>query len=145
MINIIYANAYCKEDISLIENYEQAVSDNEVWDCHHRDEIRTLPSGITVIRTRQDLLDDGRYFHCPANELIFLTRSNHNKLHKTGNKYTVGCKLSEETRNNISNSSIRTEFGRKFKEHYGLTKRDNPKLYSDESYYYKKHNKCSWG
>lgn len=50
----------------------------------------------------------------------------------------------DESRNNISNSLIRTEFGRKFKEHYGLFKRDNLKLYYYESYYYKKHGKCRW-
>lgn len=30
-------NMYCKDDISKIENYYNAVTDTEqVWDCHHR-------------------------------------------------------------------------------------------------------------
>ena len=28
---------FCNEDISLIENYNKAISDsNQTWDCHHR-------------------------------------------------------------------------------------------------------------
>ena len=84
MINIINAKKYCREDISLIENYELAVSDtNEMWAIHHRDECKVLPSGITVIRTAAELKEDGRYYKCPANELIFLTNSEHFKLHRS--------------------------------------------------------------
>lgn len=72
-------------DLSKIENYELAKKDNFVgWDCHHRDEIRTLPSGITVFRSKQELIENGRYYNCPANELIFMTHSEHQKLHKAG-------------------------------------------------------------
>lgn len=72
----------CKEDLSLIENYDKAMADNtQTWDCHHRDEIKTLPSGITVVRTSKELKEMGRYYKCPANELIFLTEHEHNSLH----------------------------------------------------------------
>ena len=99
MINIRQANKYCKEDISKIENYERAIKDvNYTWHLHHRDEIRTLPSGITVIRTKEDLIDAGRYYGCPANELIFLTSKDHYRLHKTGNA------LSNDTKKKISES-----------------------------------------
>jgi hypothetical protein len=30
--------SFCKDDISLIENYEKAANDPEIWDCHHRKE-----------------------------------------------------------------------------------------------------------
>ena len=40
MINVNQAKAYCCEDISLIENYEQALNDKtQTWDCHHKLEI----------------------------------------------------------------------------------------------------------
>ena len=37
-----------------------------------------------------------------------------------------------------------SEFGIKFKEHYGITRYKNPKLYNKEHRWYSKHNKCSW-
>ena len=38
----------------------------------------------------------------------------------------------------------KSEFGRKFYEHYGVRQCDNRKLYLKELYYYNTHNKCSW-
>ena len=146
MICIKEVKKYCK-DYTNIENYELAIKDNETWDCHHRDEIKTLPSGIKVIRTIEELKEMGRYYDCPANELIFLTRKDHNKLHKTGNLYSLGRTLSKETKSKISNShkgKVMSEFGRKFKEHYGLSKHEDPKLYHYENTYYQRHHKCSW-
>lgn len=35
--NLIFK--YCDGDISLIENYKEAVNSKEKWDCHHRLEI----------------------------------------------------------------------------------------------------------
>ena len=87
MINEMNANAFCKEDISKIENYDKAINDTtQTWDCHHKEEIRILPSGMTVYRSREELIENGRYYHCPANELIFLTKSEHQRLHKKGKK-----------------------------------------------------------
>ena len=50
MINEKKAKRYCYEDISLIENYHQAIADKEkMWDVHHRRECdsegRTLFTG----------------------------------------------------------------------------------------------------
>ena len=42
MINFEWAKKFCKDDISLIENFDKAISDsNQTWDCHHRREITT--------------------------------------------------------------------------------------------------------
>lgn len=91
MINEKNAKRFCNEDISLIENYDKATVDNtQTWHCHHRDEIKVLPSGMTVLRSRQELKENGRYYNCPANELIFLTQSEHRRLHD--------IHISEETR-----------------------------------------------
>ena len=82
MISKRYTQQYCRDDISMIENYDKAMADTtQTWVCHHRDEVKILPSGMTVIRSRQDLKDAGRYYGCPANELIFLTISEHRNLH----------------------------------------------------------------
>ena len=78
MISISNVKKFCKDDLNLIENYDKAISDTtQVWDCHHRLEIELNVS-------RQQLKDMGRYFNVPANELIFLTHSDHRRLHATG-------------------------------------------------------------
>ena len=85
MINEYCVKAYCSEDISLIENYALAVADTtQTWDCHHRGEV--LPCGRF---SRDDLNKFGLYFNRPAAELIFLTHSEHRRLH------TKGIQLSE--------------------------------------------------
>ena len=39
----------------------------------------------------------------------------------------------------------KSEFGRKFREHFGITRYENPKLYKKESnWYYCHNNKCRW-
>ena len=80
MINEKSAKAYCCDDLSLIENYDKAVADTtQTWDCHHRVEI--LPCGRF---STDDLIKFGLYWKRPASELIFLTKTEHNRLHKTG-------------------------------------------------------------
>jgi hypothetical protein len=56
---------------------------------------------------------------------------------------------SEEKRQKISKalkgkSHLKTEFGIKFREHYGIMQKDAMQLYNREYRYYRKHNKCSW-
>lgn len=76
MISNRSVKGYCCEDITLIENYEQAINDKtQTWDCHHRletDEQKSI----------QELKDEGRYYNVSANELIFLSPSDHHKLHR---------------------------------------------------------------
>ena len=80
MINEKCAKGYCSEDISLIENYHQAIADEErMWDIHHRRECDE--NGRTLF-TKKQLIEMGLYFKRPASELIFVTRSMHNKLHR---------------------------------------------------------------
>jgi hypothetical protein len=73
--------SYCiPEQIEQIENYELAKKDNfKGWHIHHR--LECIETGAVVNSTRQDLIDWGIYFNRPANELIFLTGSEHIKLH----------------------------------------------------------------
>ena len=88
MIDKKRAIKYCKNDISLIENYDRAIADmTQTWDCHHRRE---------TIFSRKDLIEIGEYYNRPACELIFLTHSEHLRLHH------LGKHPSEETRKKMS-------------------------------------------
>lgn len=101
MICIKNAKQYCCEDISLIENYEQAIADKtHTWDCHHRAEI--LPCGRF---STSDLKKHGLYFNVPASQLLFLKQKDHVSLHHSGRPSGMSGKhLSEESRKRISNS-----------------------------------------
>ena len=114
MISEAQARKYCKDDISLIENYEQAINDNtQKWHCHHRRE---------TIYTREGLIEIGEYYHRPACELIFLTKTEHNKIHKTGNKNWLGKNHSEDTKKKIAESKIGNKY-RLGKRHSEKTKK----------------------
>lgn len=91
------AKRYCSEDISLIENYHEAIADEKkMWDIHHRRECDE--NGRTLF-THKQLIENGLYFNRSASELIFVTRSMHWKLHreiyeKYGKKYgKIGGKI----------------------------------------------------
>lgn len=78
MINELGAYAYCSEDISKIENYDKALNDKtQIWVCHHRREISENKSS-------KELKTEGKYYHLNADELIFLTKSQHTTLHNKG-------------------------------------------------------------
>lgn len=77
MINETKAKLYCCDNISLIENYEQAVKDKQIWDCHHRLEVQ---NGHRIY-TGKELIEAELCWNRPASELIFLTKSEHSKIH----------------------------------------------------------------
>lgn len=80
MINEYGAKRYCSEDISLIENYHEAIADQtKMWEIHHR---RECDSEGRTLFTKKQLIDIGLYINRPASELIFVTRSMHWKLHR---------------------------------------------------------------
>ena len=101
MISKRQIKSYCKEDISLIENYDKAINDKtQIWHCHHR-----LETDLNV--SAQYLKDNNLYYDRPASELIFLTKSEHTTLHNDGKKvWNDGLKncFSEETRKQMSES-----------------------------------------
>ena len=91
MINKNLVIKYCKDDISLIENYDKAIADkSRVWHCHHRRE---------TIFSKSDLIEIGEYYNRPACELIFLTSLEHHRLHNLGKHHSA------ETRLKISESN----------------------------------------
>ena len=90
---------YCK-DYQDIENYEKALADNfKNWEVHHRLETHNSDGERRLVDiTRDELLTLGMYWHRPAEELIFLTTSEHSRLHMKGKH------LSEETRKKIGSA-----------------------------------------
>lgn len=107
---------YCKE-IYNIENYEKAKTDNFVgWCIHHRLETHTSDGEKRLVDiTRNELIALNMYYHRPAEELIFLTKSEHISLHKKGKKLSDyikrkmseasnGKPKSEETKKRMSES-----------------------------------------
>lgn len=88
MINERRAHEFCRDDISKIENYEEAVNDKtQTWICHHI---------LGEILTRQQLLDHDFYYKVPSCMLKFVTKSEHNILHNKGKHHT------DETKQRIS-------------------------------------------
>lgn len=119
MISIGKLKKYCKEDISLIENYEQAISDqSQIWECHHRLEIQG-----DKITSRQELKDKKLYYHRPANELIFLTHEEHSKLHHDN--------ISNKTRIKISQSHLGSCRTKEQKER--MSKAQQGRIHSEET------------
>ena len=94
MINKKNAKLFCCEDISLIENYYEAINSSEVWVCHHR-------LGIDLGKGRDELIDMGLYFDRPASELQFLSRSEHIRLHNLYMSEERKDKIREGNRNRI--------------------------------------------
>lgn len=90
---------YCK-DLEDIENYQKAIADTtQTYVLHHRLETHTSDvKRRDVDITKKKLMSLGMYFHRPASELIFLTKSEHVFLHNKGKK------LSEETKKKMSES-----------------------------------------
>ena len=84
MINEQQAKKFCKEDISKIKNYDLAIADKtQTWHCHHMTETWWHC-------TAKDLIENKCYYNRKACELVFLTPSEHRRLHNMN--------MSEETR-----------------------------------------------
>ena len=151
------AKSICCEDISLVENYDKAIADKtQKWVLHHRDEIRVLPSGMIVKRSVEELMENGRYFHCPANELIFMTPADHLSLHHKGKLNSEesrkkmknsmkgrvsprkGVILSNKTKAKVSQYNL-TDLGKAFIEHYHKMPFECKHFYDIERKFYKRH------
>ena len=86
MINEKAARKYCRDDLSKIENYEKAYADTtQTWVIHHRLEL-TLDGEFAL--TQKQLKMHDMYYNRPYYELIFLTPSEHGRLHMKGRTVT---------------------------------------------------------
>lgn len=91
-------------DYTEIENYNEAISDTtQIWTCHHKKEIEDC-------KNVKQLKEEGLYYNRPSEELVFLRRSEHIKLHRLND--------SEETRK----KRIDNHVGMKGKQHSEETK-----------------------
>ena len=80
MINRKKVKSYCKDDISLIENYSEAVNSSEIWVCHHR--LETTLNGEAAL-SHTELIRLNMYYKRPYFELIFMKASDHQALHNS--------------------------------------------------------------
>lgn len=90
---------YCCEDQENIENYEKAKADNfKGWCIHHRLETHNFDGerrSVDIKHKELKALD--MYYNRPANELIFMTKAEHEILHKKGKPaWNKGKKMSKE-------------------------------------------------
>ena len=104
MFNEHQAQKFCKDDLSKIKNYDKAIADpTQTWDLHHRLEL-TLDREFA--HTAEELKRINMYYNRPYFELIFLTHSEHTRLHqkamKGENNNMYGRHHSEETRKKMS-------------------------------------------
>lgn len=115
---------YCCEDISLIENYEKAKADDfKGWDVHHRLETHFsdgTPRPPTAHLLMEELKALGVYWNRPAEELIYITRSDHWKLHTTGKVY------SDETRQRLRETHLGRRHTEESKRKMSLAKKGKP-------------------
>lgn len=139
MICLKKVKMFCKGDYTKIENYDKAIADStQTWHCHHKDEVKILPSGIQVIRSKDELIENGRYYDCPPNELIFMTRSDHRKLHTIG----IPVSRSLKAKNNLSDGRV-SDLGKRFKAVYGLRPRECRLAYKKEKGVFARFGKLS--
>lgn len=80
---------YCCEDISKVENFDKWMTDTtQTWVCHHRLETHTSDGEKRLVDlSREELKALGTYYDRPPEELIFLPRSDHMRLHSKGNHW----------------------------------------------------------
>lgn len=157
-IDIIKVKSFCKDDISLIEGYDEAINSDECYACHHRLEL-TLDNEYA--HSKNELIRLGMYYGRPYFELIFIKDSEHSALHRKAEwkaglrKGYVGWIPTNEQKLKMSKSHKgktpsnygmpNSEFGKKFFAYFGQTLTMNPKLYAYHYNWYRKHNKtCKW-
>lgn len=126
MINERQAHKFCKDDISKIENYDKAIADtSHTWVIHHRLEL-TLDGEFALTAAQLKMHD--MYYNRPYYELIFLTRSEHIRMHNLAQSSEtrekrinslMGHSVSEESRRKMSESAIRQNRTGKNNSFYG--------------------------
>lgn len=108
MICISEAKRMCT-DYTKIKNYEKAISDTtQTWQVHHIFELKCPVRKYTM----PELKAMGMYYNRPPEELVFLTCSEHHRLHATVDNRFKGKKHSEETKKLMSLHSAKNFLGK---------------------------------
>lgn len=89
-------------NIEKIENYDKAKLDNfKGWNLHHRLETH-FSDGTERPKNAQlsaaELIALDMYYNRPPEELIYLTRKDHNKLHFSGKKHSKETKKKQSSK-----------------------------------------------
>lgn len=114
--------------------------------------VGDIPQGYQIDHINT-IRDDNRLENIRCVTVIENNNNPLTKIHKSESQ--KGKQLSEETRKKMSEShkgkpssnkgKYCSDFGRKFKEHFGINHCENPRLYNKEYLWYIHHNKtCSW-
>lgn len=103
-------------ELTKIENYDKAVADEtQLWDCHHRLEL-TLDGEFA--HSQEDLIRMGMYYNRPYFELIFLTHSEHSRLHGNSRSIEYKTKMSETLKGRNFNEETRKKLSEASKRRY---------------------------
>lgn len=98
MINETNTKRICCEDISKIENYEKAIADSsQTWVCHHR-----LGVQGEFLNSVELLKKCGIYYGVTASQLIFLTQTEHKRIHGVVNHIAKNTKNRTEIHKSTS-------------------------------------------
>lgn len=131
---------YCK-DIESVKNYDKAKADNfKNWHCHHILETHNSDGERRLVDISHDELKAlGMYYNVPAEQLIFMSSSEHLSLHNKGklspktvehrNKISEALKgrpLSEEHRKKLSETLKGRTFSEEHKKKIGEAKKGKP-------------------
>ena len=156
MISLRKTKRFCKDDITKIKNYNEAINDKDnIWHCHHLLEL-TLDNEPAL--SVKDLIRMNMYYNRPYFELIFLNPKAHHSLHNKGKKHSDSSKLKRSIklkglkrsktqieRNRISHQNkLISDFSVKFYEKYKMYRYENVRFYDTEHNWYKRHKKCRW-
>lgn len=108
-MNLKHLQKYCNEDISLVENYEEAVNDAaNRWAIHHRLETHNSNGERRLAAlSSAELVALDMYYNRPASELIFMKKSEHSKLHNET--------MTKETKKKISEAKKEKRFSEEHK------------------------------
>lgn len=107
MIHLRTVKKICK-DYTQIENYTEAINDTtQTWICHHI---------LGEILTREQLIAHDFYYDIPPCMLKFVTKSEHNKIHK----HHKGKKLTDEQKKKCAHKTkVQYWLGKKRGEEFG--------------------------
>lgn len=123
----------CSGNICDIENFEKAFNDlTQVWHCHHRLETHDINGNkISPNLTPKQLKERNLYYKRPPEELIFLTKAEHNRIHSERCK-SYGFKGHHHTEESKQKNSL---------SHVGKTQSDEQKQKHSETMkqYYQDH------
>jgi hypothetical protein len=95
--NLFNLYRLCKDNITEIENFYEAISDrSEIYDCHHRLETHDKSGNLRdILISREELISQDLYYNRPASELVLIKKSEHSSLHRQfsnidGHRYLNG-------------------------------------------------------